>query len=78
LETPQTAVKPAPLGRDQIVSATSSAVPAQVSKSAAQRGNKSRAKVGIAIEHMDIIKDNFWEVRPWILAGRTGKLKQSA
>jgi tRNA(His) guanylyltransferase len=42
-----------------------------------ERERKIKSKAGIAIEHIDIIKDDFWELRPWILAGRAGKLKKS-
>lgn len=27
-------------------------------------------KAAIVVEHVDIIKDEFWERRPWILTGR--------
>lgn len=36
---------------------------------------KKRRKAGIAIEHVDVIKDDFWGERPWILSGRWGNLK---
>ncbi|KAF2820152.1 Thg1-domain-containing protein [Ophiobolus disseminans] len=35
-----------------------------------ERKKRSRAKV--MIEHVDIIKDEFWDKRPWILSGKTG------
>ena len=28
-----------------------------------------RSKVAISVEHVDIIKDQFWRRRPWLLAG---------
>lgn len=44
------------------------------SKTAAEKERKTRAKAKIAVEHVDIIKDDFWERRPWILSGKAGKL----
>lgn len=35
-----------------------------------------RKKVGIMIENVDIIKDDFWNERPWILSGRPANLKK--
>jgi tRNA(His) guanylyltransferase len=46
-----------------------------VSKTAAEKQRKAKTKAGIAIEHIDIIKDDFWNSRPWILAGTAGTLK---
>ncbi|KAB2576113.1 tRNA guanylyltransferase protein [Lasiodiplodia theobromae] len=47
-----------------------------LSKTAAEKERKRRAKAKIAVEHVDIIKDDFWLRRPWILSGRAGKLKE--
>ena len=47
-----------------------------LSKTAAEKERKRRQKAGIAIKHIDIIKDDFWIRRPWILSGRAGKLKE--
>jgi tRNA(His) guanylyltransferase len=33
-------------------------------------------KVGIVIENVDIIKDAFWNERPWILSGRPANSKK--
>jgi tRNA(His) guanylyltransferase len=30
------------------------------------------------VEHVDIIKDAFWEKRPWIISGKPGKLAVEA
>lgn len=46
-----------------------------MSKTAQQQEKKSKAKAGIAIEHLDIIKNEFWQQRSWILSGRAGRLK---
>ena len=47
-----------------------------LSKTAAEKERKRRAKAKIAVKHVDIIKDDFWLRRPWILSGRAGKLKE--
>lgn len=44
------------------------------SQTAAEKERKTRAKAKIAVEHIDIIRDEFWKQRPWILSGRAGKL----
>lgn len=49
-------------------------VPVPLSKTAAEREKKVRAKARVVVEHLDIIGDEFWEKRPWILSGRAGKL----
>jgi len=53
-------------------SATSSdtAAPAALSKTAAEKDRKRRLKARIAIAHIDIIRDEFWDQRPWILSGK--------
>lgn len=45
-----------------------------LSKSATERERRTKAKARIAVEHIDIIKDDFWDRRPWILTGRPGRL----
>lgn len=47
-----------------------------LSKTAAEKEKKRRAKATVAVEHVDIIRDDFWLRRPWILSGRAGKLKE--
>ena len=54
---------------------TSSAVPTVPSNTQAERQKKVRSKAPVVIQHLDIIKDDFWERRPWILSGRPGRLK---
>ena len=44
--------------------------PALISKTAAEKDRKRRLKARIAIEHIDIIRDEFWDQRPWILSGK--------
>jgi len=43
----------------------------QVSKTQAEKMRKVKAKV--VVRHLDIIKNDFWERRPWILSGKAGK-----
>ncbi|GAB1212375.1 hypothetical protein ATERTT37_001513 [Aspergillus terreus] len=47
---------------------------AQVSRSQQEKLKKLRRKAQVVVEHVDIIKDEFWERRPWILSGKPGKL----
>jgi tRNA(His) guanylyltransferase len=48
--------------------------PVQESKSKLESERKKRAKARITIEHLDIIKDEFWDRRPWLLSGKPGNL----
>ncbi|KAL5615011.1 hypothetical protein BROUX41_005076 [Berkeleyomyces rouxiae] len=44
------------------------------SKSQLEKEKKKVAKAHIVIEHLDIIKDEFWDSRPWLLSNKPGKL----
>lgn len=44
------------------------------SKSQEEKMGKLRRKAKVVVDHVDIIKDEFWERRPWILSNRPGKL----
>lgn len=46
--------------------------PAQLSKNQRDKDRKKRSKAKVLCEHVDIIKDEFWEKRPWILSGKAG------
>ncbi|QDS70893.1 hypothetical protein FKW77_006197 [Venturia effusa] len=48
---------------------------AGLSKTAAARERRKKAKAGIAVWHGDVIQDEFWRRRSWILSGRAGRLK---
>lgn len=52
----------------------SPAVESQQSRSQQDKIRKLRRKAQVVIDHVDIIKDEFWEKRPWILSGNPGKL----
>lgn len=46
--------------------------PAHMSRTQKDKDRKKRSKAKIITEHVDLIKDDFWEKRPWILSGKTG------
>lgn len=48
----------------------------QIAQSKTQEENdrKRRAKARITVQHVDIIKDEFWERRPWLLSNKPGKI----
>ncbi|KAI2909209.1 hypothetical protein CBS11852_333 [Aspergillus niger] len=48
------------------------------SKTQQEKIRKLRRKVQVVVDHVDIIKDEFWERRPWILSGKPGKLPTEA
>ncbi|PYH69716.1 tRNA guanylyltransferase [Aspergillus vadensis CBS 113365] len=48
------------------------------SKTQQEKIRKLRRKVQVVVDHVDIIKDEFWERRPWILSGKPGKLPAEA
>ncbi|KAI9837033.1 MAG: Glucose-responsive transcription factor [Sarea resinae] len=45
-----------------------------LSKTQQERDRKRRAKAHIVVQHLDIIRDDFWERRPWILSNRPGRI----
>lgn len=47
--------------------------PIEQSKTQAEKDKKKRTKARVVIEHLDIIKDEFWDKRPWILSNKPGK-----
>jgi tRNA(His) guanylyltransferase len=50
------------------------AEPVQQSKTQTEKDRKRRAKARILVEHLDIIKDEFWDRRPWILSNKPGQI----
>ena len=50
------------------------AEPAKPSKAQAEKEKKQRQKARIVVEYLDIIKDEFWDRRPWLLSGKPGKI----
>jgi tRNA(His) guanylyltransferase len=47
---------------------------ARVSKTQEEKDRKRKNKARITIQHVDIIKDEFWERRPWLLSNKPGKI----
>lgn len=56
------------------VEADNLAEPILQSKTQAEHDRKRRAKARIVVEHLDIIKDEFWDRRPWLLSNKPGKV----
>lgn len=48
--------------------------PVEQSKRQTENDRKRRAKARIVVEHLDIIKDDFWDRRPWLLSNKPGKI----
>lgn len=48
-----------------------------LSKTQAEKERKRRQKAKIVIQHVDFIKDDFWERRPWLLSNRPGKIPKA-
>jgi tRNA(His) guanylyltransferase len=44
-----------------------------LSKTQLEKLRKDKAKARVVVKHLDIIKDDFWERRSWILSGKVGK-----
>jgi hypothetical protein len=44
--------------------------PVPQSRTQRDKERKKRSKAKVLVEHVDIIKDEFWEKRPWILSGK--------
>ncbi|KAL1867410.1 tRNA-His guanylyltransferase [Paecilomyces lecythidis] len=51
-----------------------SALQKDVSKTQQEKIRKLRRKAKVVVDHVDIIKDDFWQRRPWILSNKPGKL----
>lgn len=45
----------------------------EVSKTQKEKMKKARQKAEVIVVHIDLIKDDFWERRPWILSGKPGR-----
>ncbi|KAI1807034.1 tRNA guanylyltransferase [Daldinia bambusicola] len=46
----------------------------QQSKTQNEKDRKRRTKAKVVVDHVDIIKDEFWQRRPWILSNKPGKI----
>lgn len=49
---------------------SSTRIPNKKSKSQLEKENKRAKKTRVVVEHVDIIQDEFWVRRPWILSNR--------
>ena len=45
-----------------------------LSKTQQDKIRKLYRKAQVVVDHVDIIKDEFWDKRPWVLSNRPGKL----
>ena len=45
----------------------------ELSKTQKEKLKKARQKAQIVVQHVDIINDDFWSKRPWLLSGQPGK-----
>ncbi|RYP17021.1 hypothetical protein DL765_004782 [Monosporascus sp. GIB2] len=50
------------------------AEPVLQSKTQDENDKKRRTKARVVVEHLDIIKDEFWDRRPWLLSNKPGKI----
>lgn len=46
----------------------------ELSKTQKEKMKKARQKAKVIVEHVDVIKDEFWLRRPWLLSGKPGGL----
>ncbi|RKF77128.1 tRNA guanylyltransferase [Golovinomyces cichoracearum] len=46
----------------------------QISKAEEEKNRKRKVKAGIILQHLDIIKDEFWVKRPWLISNKPGKI----
>ena len=49
------------------------AEPVDVLKTQAEKERKRQAKATIRVEHLDIIRDDFWGQRPWLLSSKAAR-----
>ncbi|TGJ85939.1 hypothetical protein E0Z10_g2795 [Xylaria hypoxylon] len=50
------------------------AEPVRQSKTQDENDKKRRNKARVVVDHLDIIKDDFWDRRPWLLSNKPGKI----
>jgi tRNA(His) guanylyltransferase len=44
------------------------------SRRQAENEKRSKSKARVTVQHTDIIQDEFWERRPWLLSNKPGKI----
>lgn len=69
-ELPSTATEPGDRGSVAADEDTRpSDVPEKLSRTQQEKQRKAKARAQVVVRHVDIIKNEFWEQRPWILSG---------
>ena len=63
-----------PGSHDAAEAADRQAGPPQQSRTQEENDRKRRTKARVCVEHLDIIKDDFWDRRPWLLSNKPGKI----
>ncbi|KAH6657748.1 tRNA guanylyltransferase [Truncatella angustata] len=63
-----------PQGDNVAAAADDIAEPVKQSKTQDENDKKRRAKARVMVEHLDIIRDDFWDRRPWLLSNKPGKV----
>lgn len=48
----------------------------EMSKTQAEKERKKKSKARITVQHLDIIKDEFWQRRPWLLSNKPGRIRE--
>ncbi|PGH04489.1 tRNA(His) guanylyltransferase [Blastomyces parvus] len=71
---PQTEKKAGGMSRETEYQVGEEGSPVEMTKSQMARLRKIQKKATIVVTHLDIIKDDFWDQRPWILSNKPGKL----
>ncbi|QSZ29538.1 hypothetical protein DSL72_004053 [Monilinia vaccinii-corymbosi] len=46
----------------------------ELTKTQLEKDKKRRAKARITVQHVDVIKDEFWQRRPWLLSNKPGTI----
>jgi len=69
-ELVESGAAPGPMDEDMAKTAEQT----ELSKTQEEKDRKRRAKARITVQHVDIIKDEFWERRPWLLSNKPGKI----
>lgn len=68
---------PPPASTTTVKSSAGESKPKPLSKTQAEKERKRRQKARVVVEHVDIIKDAFWDARPWILASSSASLSSN-
>jgi len=61
-------------GKEEESESEEAGEPVQLSKTQLAKGRKTQKRAPVVVKHVDIIKDEFWEQRPWLMSNKPGKL----